>query len=68
MPEIPGYDHRLLDNVAGRLSRQSMSQKRPVIIAGVEIARYRLEHALQDIADKANIPIVSTFLGKISGR
>jgi indolepyruvate decarboxylase len=64
MPEISGYDPRLLDEVARKVAAAINKSERPVIIAGVEIARYNLEHALQNIADKAAIPIVSTFLGK----
>ncbi|HSQ93449.1 MAG TPA: thiamine pyrophosphate-binding protein [Methanoregula sp.] len=62
--EIPGYDKRLLDDVAEKVAGAINASERPVIIAGVEIARYNLEGALQSIAGKANIPVVSTFLGK----
>ncbi len=63
-PEIPGYDNRLRDDVAGKVVAAINESVRPIIIAGVEIARYNLEPTLQNIADKADIPLVSTFLGK----
>jgi indolepyruvate decarboxylase len=62
--EIPGHDNRLPDDVANKVVNAINASERPVIIAGVEIARYNLEPALQSIADKASIPVVSTFLGK----
>jgi TPP-dependent 2-oxoacid decarboxylase len=40
------------------------SSKQPVIIAGVEIHRFRLQNKLLELADKANIPVVSTVLSK----
>jgi indolepyruvate decarboxylase len=62
--EITGHENRLPDGVAGKVVDAINASERPVILAGVEIARYNLERALQSIADKANIPVVSTFLGK----
>lgn len=40
--------------------------KQPVIISGVEVARYGIEDSVVEFAKKVNIPIVSTFLGKSS--
>jgi TPP-dependent 2-oxoacid decarboxylase len=40
------------------------SSKQPVIIAGVEIHRFGLQNELLQLADKANIPVVSTVLSK----
>ncbi len=38
--------------------------KNPVIVAGVEIHRFRLQAELLSIAEGANIPIAATMLGK----
>src|SRR5215469_11689082 len=40
------------------------SSKQPVIIAGVEIHRFGLQNELLQLADKTNIPVVSTVLSK----
>jgi len=40
------------------------SSKQPVIIAGVEIHRFGLQNKLLQLADKANIPVVSTVLSQ----
>ena len=38
--------------------------KRPVILAGVELARYRLAHVAVQIAERINIPIATDLLSK----
>ncbi len=38
--------------------------KRPVILAGVELARYRLAHLAVQIAERINIPIATDLLSK----
>ncbi|HEY3664030.1 MAG TPA: thiamine pyrophosphate-binding protein [Chthoniobacterales bacterium] len=38
--------------------------KRPVILAGVELARYRLAHVVVQIAERLNIPIAADLLSK----
>ena len=38
--------------------------KRPVILAGVELARYRLAHLVVEIAERFNIPIAADLLSK----
>ncbi len=40
------------------------SSKQPIIIAGVEIHRFGLQNKLLQLADKTNIPVVSTVLSK----
>jgi TPP-dependent 2-oxoacid decarboxylase len=40
------------------------SSKQPVIISGVEIHRFGLQNKLLQLADKTNIPVVSTVLSK----
>ena len=38
--------------------------KRPVILAGVELARYRLAHLVVHIAERLNVPIAADLLSK----
>ncbi|TWT84798.1 Indole-3-pyruvate decarboxylase [Planctomycetes bacterium CA13] len=38
--------------------------KKPVILAGVEIHRFRLQDEMLQLAESANIPIATTMLGK----
>jgi TPP-dependent 2-oxoacid decarboxylase len=53
-----------LSSVASKAIEVINSASQPVIVAGVEVARYGLENSVVEFAKKANIPIVSTFLGK----
>ncbi len=50
----------LIENIVSRIN----SSQKPVIMAGIGIERNHLESALKTFAEKANIPIVSTLLGK----
>ena len=50
----------LIENIVSRIN----SSKNPVIMAGIGIERYHLESALKTLAERTNIPIVSTLLGK----
>ncbi len=38
--------------------------KRPVLVAGVELLRYGMHTAFRQLAEKTNIPVTSTLLGK----
>ncbi len=40
------------------------SSKKPIIVAGVEIHRFRLQDKLLQLIDKTNIPVVATVLSK----
>ena len=55
-----------LDSVASKVAEVINCAKQPVIVSGVEVARYGIEDSVAEFAKKANIPIVSTFLGKSS--
>jgi len=50
----------VLEQIVNRVNRST----RPVIMAGVEIARNHLGHYIHDLANKAQIPLVSSMLGK----
>ncbi len=50
---------------AVRETRDRLSEaKKPVIVAGVEIHRFRLQDELLQLAESAEIPIAATMLGK----
>jgi TPP-dependent 2-oxoacid decarboxylase len=53
-------------SIASKAIEVINSAKQPVIIVGVEVARYGLENSVVEFAKKTNIPMVSTFLGKSS--
>jgi TPP-dependent 2-oxoacid decarboxylase len=53
-----------LNSVASKATEVINSAKQPIIIAGVEVARYGIESSVVELAKKANMPMVSTFLGK----
>lgn len=53
-----------LSPIASKALEVINSAIQPVIIAGVEVARWGLEKIVVEFAKKANIPMVSTFLGK----
>jgi len=55
-----------LDSATSKALEVINCANQPVIISGVEVARYGLEDSVLEFAKKANIPIVSTFLGKSS--
>lgn len=59
-----GRDGRFATGVAERVAALLDGAERPVIVAGVEVARFGLEPAVQELAARSGIPIVATFLGK----
>ena len=63
-----GHEHRndpLATAEAVREAANRLSEsRRPVIIAGVEMHRFRLQDELLGIAEKGGIPIAATMLGK----
>jgi len=61
---IPGYDRQMATDAAAKIVAAVNASKQPVIVAGVEIARNNLEAPVLGFAEKTNIPVVSTILGK----
>lgn len=49
----------LIDKIVSQIN----SSQKPVIMAGIGIERYHMESALKNLAERGNIPIVSTLLG-----
>src|SRR5437868_6694441 len=72
---VPAYPHRFqeatiqsdpdaLREAVAEASRWINSCERPVIVAGVEIHRFGLQHAVLELAEAAQIPLSATILGK----
>ena len=40
------------------------SAERPLVLAGAEVARFRLQHDLEQLVERMNVPVASTLLGK----
>lgn len=63
-PKIPQTDMHNLEDALKEVVNWFENSKNPVILAGVEIARYGLGKELINFIEKHNIPIASTLLSK----
>jgi indolepyruvate decarboxylase len=63
-PESPQTDQQNLDDALEEVSDLIKKSSNPVIMAGVQLARYGLGSDLIKFAEKANIPIATTLLSK----
>lgn len=63
-PKAPQSDLQNLEDSVKEVAKLIEDSKNPVILAGVEIARYQLGKELTKFAEKHNIPIVTTLLSK----
>jgi indolepyruvate decarboxylase len=63
-PVSPVSNTEELNECLEELSDWIDQSKHPVIVAGVELARYQLGEVLTKFAERNNIPIVSTLLSK----
>jgi indolepyruvate decarboxylase len=63
-PQTPESDNHNLEDALKEVTTWIESAKNPVILAGVEIARYQLGKELIKFAEKHNIPIACTLLSK----
>lgn len=59
-------DKRELQDAVAQASAMLAAASRPMIMAGVEVHRFGLQKAVTKLAEKHNIPICSTLLGKSS--
>jgi TPP-dependent 2-oxoacid decarboxylase len=57
-------DPRILRAALAEAEAMINSAKKPVILADVEVHRFGLQDVLVKLAEKANIPVASTLLGK----
>lgn len=63
-PKEFSSDLENLKEALGEVVEWINKSKRPVILAGVEVARFGLGDALMKFAEQTNIPIATTILGK----
>ncbi|NLV25643.1 MAG: alpha-keto acid decarboxylase family protein [Methanomicrobiales archaeon] len=62
--QVKKPDSSLQTEAVDALVHTINSAKQPVIMAGIGVLRYNLVSALESLAEKTNIPIVTTILGK----
>jgi indolepyruvate decarboxylase len=63
-PASPVTDANALSECMSEIADWIRSSSRPVILAGVEVSRFRQGDALMKFAQKCNIPIAATLLSK----
>ncbi len=63
-PPTPVSDEEVLSEVMTEVVEYINDSKHPVILAGVEIARFGLGEKLRKFAEKTGIRVATTFLGK----
>lgn len=64
VPKAGKSDDEVLQEVLDGVTEYINSSKNPVIMAGEEIARYGLTGMLKTLAEKTNIPVATSMLGK----
>ena len=64
VPKRPTSDREALAEVLAEATEMINRSRRPVILADVEMHRFGLQSALLGLAEKTNIPIAATLLGK----
>jgi indolepyruvate decarboxylase len=60
----PASDKAAVEEAVAEAAKILSASKRPVILAGVEIHRFGLQDQLLSLAERAQIPIAATMLGK----
>jgi len=63
-PKTPVSDLGNLEDALKEVAKMIEDSKTPIILAGVEIARYKLGRELTKFAEKHNIPMATTLLSK----
>lgn len=63
-PQQGGTDEDVLDDLINKVQDYVNGSQRPVILAGVEVARFGFANALRLFAERTNIPVATTILGK----
>ena len=61
--ELP-VDDRAVDEAAREILARLTSAGRPVIIVGVEVHRFRLQPQVIALAERLNVPVASSLLGR----
>jgi indolepyruvate decarboxylase len=57
-------DSRRVEEAARETAAMFNASRRPVLIAGIEIHRYKATHELIELAEKMGAPVLTTVLGK----
>ncbi|QDV12037.1 Indole-3-pyruvate decarboxylase [Rosistilla oblonga] len=57
-------DVKAIDEAAAETAQRIAAAERPVIVAGVELHRFGLQNQLVELAERMQIPIATTILGK----
>ncbi|GBD35413.1 Indole-3-pyruvate decarboxylase [bacterium HR36] len=63
-PEKPRSDPQALEEAVAEALAMLRQSSRPILLAGVEVHRFGLQDLVVQLAEKAQIPITSTLLGK----
>lgn len=63
-PVAPKTDEETLEEAIEEVQYRLKKAEKPMILAGVEIARYRLGEKLIKFAERHNIPVATTLLAK----
>jgi TPP-dependent 2-oxoacid decarboxylase len=61
---FPESDARRVEEAARETAAMFNASRRPVLIAGIEIHRYKVTHELIELAEKMGAPVLTTVLGK----
>ncbi len=64
LPLAPPVDAEALAACVAEIIAQINQARAPVLMVGVEIRRYGLEHAVTELSKKLGIPVVTTFMGR----
>jgi indolepyruvate decarboxylase len=62
--EDPKTNKPALAEAVAEVRSMLAAAERPLILAGAEVARFRLRDALESLVERMNVPIASTLLGK----
>ncbi|MBV8055447.1 MAG: hypothetical protein JO071_09440, partial [Deltaproteobacteria bacterium] len=57
-------DARRVEEAARETAAMFNASRRPVLVAGIEIHRYKATHGLIELAEKMGAPVLTTVLGK----
>jgi indolepyruvate decarboxylase len=61
---FPESDQRKVEEAAREAAAMFNAARHPVLIAGIEIYRYKMSHHLIELAEKMGAPVLTTMLGK----
>jgi indolepyruvate decarboxylase len=62
-PDLP-FDAEALEACADEILQRLRDAERPVMMVGVEVRRFGLEHKVAELAKRLNLPLVTSFLAR----